>query len=231
MFTEKKPDAPRVALVGCAARKLDRAAPARELYTSTLFRAAYEYAEKTCDAVLIVSAVHGVVAPKAVIQPYNRDLRKYRKVEREGWGIRTIGQLVSAFKSPPQLVLLAGQVYADALVYGAHWHNLPRPELPLTGIRGCGPRVKWLRIERVKAKIAQRPAEQRCHAECPTWCISDTPRGPEIQSCDACWHGAPDPLTDAEAALLPEAQARLAEMEGEQPDAPPGPQGKRLALH
>ena len=71
MFTEKKPGAPRVALVGCSATKLKHAAPARELYTSALFRAAYAYAETTCAAVLIVSAFHGVVAPKAVIRPYD----------------------------------------------------------------------------------------------------------------------------------------------------------------
>ena len=34
MFTEKKPGAPRVALVGCSASKLQHSAPARELYTS-----------------------------------------------------------------------------------------------------------------------------------------------------------------------------------------------------
>ena len=35
------------------------------------------------------------------------------------------------------LVVLAGQVYADALFFGAHWHNLPRPEEP-EGSRGAG---------------------------------------------------------------------------------------------
>ena len=226
MFTEKKPGAPRVALVGCSASKLKKSARARELYTSALFGAAYAYAEKTCDAILIVSAFYGVVAPKAVIRPYDRSLRKYNKSEREHWGVRTVGQLLPSFVLPPLLVILAGKVYADALLHGAHWHNLPRPELPLTGIRGCGPRVKWLRVERLKAKIAQLPVEQRCHAECPTWCISDTPHGLKIQSCDACWHGAPDPLTDDEATVLPEAQARLAAMEGEWLNAPPSPQGE-----
>lgn len=223
MFTEKKPGAPRVALVGCSASKLKTSAPAREFYTSALFRAAYDYAERTCDAVLIVSAFHGVVAPKAVIGPYDRSVRQYNKREREDWGVRTIGQFLPSFVLPPLLVILAGKVYADALFHGAHWHNLPRPELPLTGICGVGPRMKWLRIERVQAKIAQLPVEQRCHAECPTWCISDTPRGLEIQSCNACWQDAPDPLTDDEAGLLSEARAALAARENEPLRAAPGP--------
>ncbi|WP_437972237.1 DUF6884 domain-containing protein [Sorangium sp. So ce260] len=145
MFTEKKPGAPRVALVGCSASKQKHPAPARELYTSALFRAAYDYAERTCDAVLIVSAFYGAVAPKAVIRPYDRSLRLYNKREREDWGVRTVGQILPSFELPPQLVILAGTLYAGALVHGAHWHNLPRPEEPLHGIAGCGSRVKWLR--------------------------------------------------------------------------------------
>jgi hypothetical protein len=214
MFMEKRLGAPRVALVGCSAAKLKHAAPARELYTSALFRAAYAYAEVTCDAVVIVSAVYGIVAPSVIIRPYDRSLRQYNKREREDWGARTVMQLPS-FGLSPVLVILAGKVYADALVHGAHWHNLPRPELPIAGIRGCGARVKWLRVERVEAKIAQLLAERRCHTDCPTWCVSDTPNGLEIQSCNACWQGAPDPLTDDEAALLPEAQARLEALEVE----------------
>ena len=224
MFMEKKPGAPRVALVGCSASKLKHAAPARELYTSALFRAAYAYAEKACDAVLIVSAFYGVVAPKAIIRPYDRSLRKYNKGERENWGVRTVGQLLPSFALPPLLVILAGKLYADALFYGAHWHNLPQPEQPLSRIRGCGPRVKWLRVERVRAKIAKLPVDQRCHAECPTWFISDTARGLEVQRCDACWQGVPDPLADDEAALLPDAQAKLAALESER--LAPGQQGE-----
>jgi hypothetical protein len=209
MFTEKKTGATRVALVGCSAAKLKHAAPAREFYTSALFRAAYAYAEKCCDAVLIVSAFYGVVAPKAIIRPYDRSLRKYNKSERDNWGVRTVGQVLPSFGLPPLLIILAGRVYADALLHGAHWHNLPKPELPLLGIRGCGPRVKWLRVERVRAKILQHPANKKCSPDCATWCPITTAEGIRIRRCDMCWRGVPDPLTDEEAALLPEAQARL----------------------
>jgi len=94
--------------------------------------------------VLIVSAFHGVIAPNAVIGPYDRTLRQLGKSDRERWGVRTIGQLLPSFEVRPQLVILAGALYADALAHGAHWHNLPRPEEPLRGIAGCGPRIAWL---------------------------------------------------------------------------------------
>ena len=145
MFTEKKPSASRIALVGCSASKLKHPAEAREFYTSQLFRASYTFAEKTCDAVLIVSAFYGVVEPNSVLEPYDRSLRTLRKTEREKWGVYVVGQLLPRFKTPPQLVLLAGKIYADALMYGAHWHDLPRPEQPLRGIVGCGVRVSWLK--------------------------------------------------------------------------------------
>jgi len=154
MFTEKKPGATRVALVGCSASKLKHAAEARELYTSQLFRASYAFAEKTCDEVLIVSAFYGVVAPQLMLNPCDRSLRTLRKTERENWGVHVVGQLLPTFKIPPQLVLLAGKLYADALMYGAHWHDLPRPEQPLRGIVGCGVRVSWLKAN----TPADRPA-------------------------------------------------------------------------
>jgi hypothetical protein len=145
MFTARLPNAPRVALVGCSAAKLKHAAPARELYTSGMFRAALAYAERTCDALLIVSAYHGVIAPNTVIGPYNRNLRLACKAERVVWGGRTIETLLPAFKVPPLLVILAGQLYADALACGAYQHDLPQPEEPLRGIAGFGPRIAWLK--------------------------------------------------------------------------------------
>lgn len=150
MFTEKQPGASRVALVGCSALKLKRSAEAREFYTSNLFRASFVYAEKTCDEVLIVSAFYGVITAKSILHPYDRSLRTFRKGEREDWGVRVIGNLLPTFRAPPQLIILAGKLYADALVYGAHWHNLSRPEQPLQGIVGCGPRVAWLKAHTPK---------------------------------------------------------------------------------
>lgn len=64
--------------------------------------------------------------------------------------------------------------------------------------------------EGVRAKIDAVPIAERCDPRCKTWGVFDTASGPEIQRCDDCWHGRPDPLSDDEARLLPEAQAELA---------------------
>src|SRR5262245_56510729 len=113
MFTDPKPGAFRVALVGCAARKLSRPAAARSFYTSSLFHAAYASAAVTCAAVLIASAKHGVVRPDRCLRPYALPLHELDKREREAWGVRAVGIVAAAFKPAPQLVILAGKMYAD----------------------------------------------------------------------------------------------------------------------
>lgn len=69
-------------VIPCGAQKLDRPAPARDLYTSPIFRSALATAEALEDEdhhfgaqsdVLILSALHGLVDPDAVLDPY--DLR------------------------------------------------------------------------------------------------------------------------------------------------------------
>lgn len=164
MFTKATAAAPRVALVGCSALKSPTPAAAREFYTSPLFRAAYAYAEKTADLVFVVSALYGAVTPEQVLKPYDRSLRGLRKSEREDWGARTVAEVLGSarvrrFGEKPVLVLLAGEVYADALLHGAHWHNLPRPEEPLRKIAGVGKRIAWLRAHTPAEGAPLRPVE------------------------------------------------------------------------
>lgn len=69
-----------VGLVGCASQKLRRAAPARELYVSQLFKKASAYAEKTCDRWYILSAKHGLVHPDEVLEPYDVKLDTHARM-------------------------------------------------------------------------------------------------------------------------------------------------------
>ncbi|MDQ0619218.1 DUF6884 domain-containing protein [Arthrobacter globiformis] len=52
-----------IGLVACASQKLQRPAPARELYVSQWFKKASAYAELTCDRWYILSAKHGLIYP------------------------------------------------------------------------------------------------------------------------------------------------------------------------
>lgn len=62
-----------IAIIPCGGAKVDSAAPARDLYTGSMFRhtlAAVE-ASGDYDAVLILSAKHGLVELDTVLAPYD----------------------------------------------------------------------------------------------------------------------------------------------------------------
>lgn len=64
-----------IMVIPCGAAKLDHAAPAAELYTSSAFRAALAAAlnqvDGNRDQVLIMSALHGLVGLDEVLEPYD----------------------------------------------------------------------------------------------------------------------------------------------------------------
>lgn len=84
--------APIFTLIGCGARKLPHPAPARDLYTGSLFRAARGYAEATGRPWAIASALHGVLLPDQEVEPYDVRLPT-REAERDAWGERVAAQL------------------------------------------------------------------------------------------------------------------------------------------
>jgi hypothetical protein len=75
----------RIGLVGCVKTKLDRAAPARDLYTSPLFRGRRAYVEQTCSSWFVLSAKHGLVDPHTVLEPYDLTLDSASSRERRAW--------------------------------------------------------------------------------------------------------------------------------------------------
>ena len=151
MYSNAVSNAPRVALVGCSAKKRPNPADARSFYTSNLFRASLAYAEASCARTFVVSAMYELLSLDDVVEPYDMKLDKLGKVYRDAWGVRTLRHFAS-WKMKPVLVILAGNVYVEALLHGAHWHHLPRPEEPLKGIRGVGKRITWLEEHTHKRK-------------------------------------------------------------------------------
>ena len=65
----------RALVVGCGAAKRSEAAPARDLYTGSLFRAAREHAEGSGLPWRILSAEYGLLTPDKVVEPYDRHMR------------------------------------------------------------------------------------------------------------------------------------------------------------
>jgi predicted RNA-binding Zn-ribbon protein involved in translation (DUF1610 family) len=129
----------RICLVSCSGPKLPHPAPARDLYTSRLFKKARAYAERRCDDWAILSALHGLVLPDQVIAPYDCRLPG-RQDELAMWGNRVGLQIGQAFRPQDRFVILAGADYADALPREIR----VRSEQPLRGVHPVGRRERWL---------------------------------------------------------------------------------------
>ncbi len=126
----------RVGLVGCGAKKLDHAAPARELYTGALFHKAATYAEATCDRWYVLSAEHGLVDPDRVLAPYDTIL----PARSPEWDELVRAQLADALADVARvlLVALAGERYRTVL-HPCQWPY----EIPMRGL-GIGQQLAWL---------------------------------------------------------------------------------------
>lgn len=130
-----------IGVVSCSKSKLDRPAPARELYTSPMFRMSLAYALGCSDVVYIASALHGLVQLDTVIKPYDLKLSTLRKREREAWGLRVSDELLSRHGRGFKLIALAGNDYTQPLRRGLY----QRAEIiePLAGMQ-LGQRLAWL---------------------------------------------------------------------------------------
>jgi len=133
----------KIALLSCTARKRNESCTASEMYEpSTFFKAQKAYAEKYCDTYLILSAEHGVLTPRQVIQPYNKTLKSMPKSERQAWAKKVKLQLEQYNNINTDFVILAGQSYKEFII---DWLRASyKISEPLVGKGGIGSQVSWL---------------------------------------------------------------------------------------
>lgn len=137
----------RVILVSCAATKLDRPAPAADLYTSPLFRAARSYAEASGHPWFVLSARHGLVEPGTVLEPYDTKLADLTPGERSAWADRVARALYyKGFGGWGVFEIHAGDAYARPLRVALAPISLNILE-PLDGL-GIGQRLHWYAARR-----------------------------------------------------------------------------------
>ena len=123
----------RIALVSCVKSKQPVPAPARDLYTSALFRGLRRYAERNADRWYILSAEHGLVDPSEVLAPYEKTLNRMRREDRDRWAKKVQAQLAEALPPSADVIVLAGERYREGLLpfLRARGHSV---EVPLQGM-------------------------------------------------------------------------------------------------
>lgn len=134
-----------IALVGCSGPKLKEPAPARQLYTSQLFKSALALAEQRHDVVYVISAKHELVALDQVVAPYDLTMSDIAKEWRAIWGVRVWGSIQNRHQNlDRQIFIYAGKDYARP-IRRAGFHRATFHE-PLVGLR-VGERLSWLRSQ------------------------------------------------------------------------------------
>lgn len=128
-----------VHLVACVGQKRPAPARARDLYQSDWFKKARAYVEARGGRWFILSALHGLVSPASVIEPYNVTLADMTAADRRAWGARVAAQLAAKIGPRTRVVILAGRFYRDPL---ADWAG-DRATIPMEGL-GIGEQKAWL---------------------------------------------------------------------------------------
>lgn len=141
-----------IGVVGCSKTKLREAAPARELYSSPLFRAARDYCEATYDRWLILSALYGLVEPHEVIDPYDVTLLTMSPASRRMWAMGVAASPLGReiVEDESEVHLHAGALYREA--FSTHGLNLT-VYLPTAGL-GIGRQLAWYAARRARRAVS-----------------------------------------------------------------------------
>jgi len=128
-------------LISCVSKKLDRPAPAKDLYTSTLFKSAYQYATSLKpDTIFVLSAKYGLLSCDKVIAPYDETLNDMKARQVEAWAKRVLTELAQRTDlEKDHFVFLAGDKYRKYLV-----PHLRHYRIPMEGLR-IGKQLSWLK--------------------------------------------------------------------------------------
>jgi len=108
----------RIFLLPCAKRKKPFRTRAADLYDSALFRKMLHYAERhSPDAVLVLSARHGLLELDDLIDPYEQTLNAMPVREVKAWTERVLRQLRErADLERDHFTILAGEKYRRYLL-------------------------------------------------------------------------------------------------------------------
>ena len=158
---------PDLVLVGCVKTKRTARSPAKNLYSSPLWRYRRAYAECLGVPWYILSALHGLLDPDQRIDAYDLALTDLRYEARRAWSARVLDELKHRLPSirDKLIEIHAGAIYVN--------HGLERGlrdagasvHRPLAGITGVGRQQAWYRERsHVDGKADQPHSPARSHS-------------------------------------------------------------------
>ena len=107
---------PDMVLVSCSARKLDRAAPARDLYNSAWFTKARRVVEAHGWKWGILSTKYGLLHPQQKVDTYNLTMKDMTFDARRKWADKTYQQIRPLVSPGQTVMILAGVAYREFLI-------------------------------------------------------------------------------------------------------------------
>jgi hypothetical protein len=135
-----------VALVGCGKKKRTTKCKARDMYVGSLFRLAFEYAERTADDVHIISALHGLLPPFEEIESYQLSINQMLFHQKAAWAEGIVGDLLALYPMTRlDLIFYAGNAYIRPILEAAANHERYWDmQMPLEGM-DLFERLRWFR--------------------------------------------------------------------------------------
>ena len=132
-----------IVLVSCVKTKAPEPRPARDLYTSPLFKLASFYAEKISPHWYVLSAKNGLIHPDEVIAPYEQTLTNMPEVERKAWAANVLESLKDIVSPGDLVVFLAGVKYRQDLIRSLESWGC-KVSIPMEGL-AFGQQLSWLK--------------------------------------------------------------------------------------
>lgn len=134
----------KIAFVACSGTKTEKAAAAKDLYISPLFKKTRAHVEAMCDEWHILSALHRVVHPNTVLEPYDFTLAQMSRKQREVWAADVMRQIRGLVQPGDRVYIFAGQLYREHLIEPLKQLQC-YVDIPLEGL-GIGEQLQTLSV-------------------------------------------------------------------------------------
>lgn len=156
-MSEKLDLSDSLVLVSCTATKLPDPAPAKDLYTSSKFKKTRALVEGHGAPWFILSALHGLLPPDKVIEPYELALNTMGISDRRAWADKVWLDLEPLLQNKRRVTFFAGKFYREFLIKRLCEKGI---EVDVKSLRQ-GNQSKWLKDKLAEMNCSGNPMVQQ----------------------------------------------------------------------